>query len=397
MIRRRDSDLVRRIVNLPLNIAEGVSRAVGQGMSRIGMGRRENRVHFQPPHEVVVIPEEWAFLRSYEEKYGFSHPFFYACRFAQALKIAEEEKKFLFVYLHSPEHPYTPLFCSETLGSELVVQFLDTNFVSWGAISSVGEGLQMTSALRATSFPFCAIVAPVSGDSIAVLQQVEGPVSPAELVEILQRTTEEQGSAFRSPRGPQDERVRTQPQTRQHGSAFRTPTATEDERIRANRQLRQEQDAAYEAALQIDKESDRLRDLAIEEANVNQKTAAARTKKDADKPNGNVAVTKQYSASKVKEATKESRSKGATTTGRNPMVTQIQIRFPDGERKQRTFSCADNIQAVYRYIDSLNKPGIGSYRLISNFPRKVYGFEQLGMTLKDAGLHPRATLFLELL
>ncbi|XP_068643775.1 plant UBX domain-containing protein 10-like [Aristolochia californica] len=372
MIRRRENGLVRRIVNLPLSIAGGVSRAVGQGISQIGTGRREHRVYFQPPHEVSVAPEDWFFHKSYEEEYGFSHPFFYACRFAEALKIAEEEKKLLFVYLHSPEHPYTPPFCSETLGSDLVVQFLDSNFVSWGAIPSRGEGLQMTSALRAFSFPFCAVLAPVSGGSIAVLQQVEGPVSPAELVEILQRTTEEQGLAFRTPR------------------------ATEDERIKANRQLRQEQDAAYNAALQIDKERGRLQDLAIEEAPVNRKTAAVRTKKDIDMPNRNVAATKQ-TGSKVKEAITVSHNKTATTPGKNSMVTQIQIRFPDGERKEQSFICTDNIQSVYRYIDSLNKPGIGSYRLIFNFPRKVYGFDQLGMTLKDAGLHPSATLFLELL
>lgn len=58
---------------------------------------------------------------------------------------------------------------------------------------------------------------------------MEGPVSPAELVEILQRTVEEQGLAFGSSRVKQAEK------------------------IRADRQLREEQDAAYFAALQIDK------------------------------------------------------------------------------------------------------------------------------------------------
>lgn len=58
---------------------------------------------------------------------------------------------------------------------------------------------------------------------------MEGPVSPAELVEILQRTVEEQGLAFGSARSKQAEK------------------------IRADRRLREEQDAAYLAALQIDK------------------------------------------------------------------------------------------------------------------------------------------------
>lgn len=57
----------------------------------------------------------------------------------------------------------------------------------------------------------------------------------------------------------------------------------------------------------------------------------------------------------------------------------------------------DKVQSVYRYIDSLGLPGVGNYRLISSFPRRVYSVEEMGMTLKDACLHPRASLFLELL
>jgi FAS-associated factor 2 len=61
-----------------------------------------------------------------------------------------------------------------------------------------------------------------------VCVQLEGPLSPAELVEILQTTLEEQGLAF--------------------GSA----KAKRDEKIRADRRLREMQDAAYFKALQID-------------------------------------------------------------------------------------------------------------------------------------------------
>lgn len=58
---------------------------------------------------------------------------------------------------------------------------------------------------------------------------MEGPISPTELVGILQRTVEEQGSAFRSSKVKQAEA------------------------IIADRRLREEQDAAYLAALELDK------------------------------------------------------------------------------------------------------------------------------------------------
>ncbi|XP_077219187.1 plant UBX domain-containing protein 10-like isoform X1 [Tasmannia lanceolata] len=361
---------VRRIVNLPTSIIDGVSRAIGHGMTLIGVGRRNQKVQFQQSRDAPLAPEEWVFLTSFEQQYGFSHPFFYACPFVKALNIAKEESKFLFIYLHSPEHPYTAQFCRKTLCSELVVQFLDANFVSWGAIASIGEGWQMTAALRAASFPFCAIIVLSDGNSIAVLRQVEGPVSPAELVEMLQRTIEEQGFAFR------------------------TATTAESEMRGTYHQLRQEQDAAYHAALQMDKEKDRIREMETTTAVQIQKPAKA-WKADIEKPKRNHATIKQ-SGSKTISTAKETEQKETTDPKKDLSVTQIQIRFPNGTRKEQSFLCSDKIQSLYRYIDSLDLPGIGSYQLISNFPRRVYGLEHMGTTLKDARLHPRASLFLEL-
>lgn len=74
---------------------------------------------------------------------------------------------------------------------------------------------------------------------------------------------------------------------------------------------------------------------------------------------------------------------------------QILIRFPNGERREHRFSCTDKVQAIYRFIDSLDMPGIGRYRLVSSFPRKVYAFDQMGHTLQEAGLHPRSSVFVE--
>ncbi|KAJ0965193.1 hypothetical protein J5N97_026331 [Dioscorea zingiberensis] len=134
--------------------------------------------------------------------------------------------------------------------------------------------------------------------------KTEGPVSPEELVEILQRTIEEQGSAFRASR------------------------ESEEETLRRNRRLREEQDAAYHESLLKDK---------------------------------------------------------------------IRVRFPNGERREKSFDKTDKIRSIYKFIDSLDIPGIGGYQLISSFPRKVYGHEQLDMTIKGMSLHPSAALFLELI
>ncbi|XP_022735655.1 plant UBX domain-containing protein 10-like [Durio zibethinus] len=355
-----------RMVCLPRSIIGGFSRV---------MGRRNQ---YQPPNlqlqhpqlqQPQAAPEEWAFLASFEQQYGTTHPFFYACSFMQALKIAEDEHKFMFMYLHSPEYPSTSSFCSGNLCSELVVQFLDANFVCWGAFADRGEGLQMAATLLPASFPFCAVIAPATCNNIVVLQQMEGPIDPAELVEILQRTMEEQGSAFGSARGREEEQMRARIKEEERIRA----RAMEEEKLRADRQLREEQDAAYFAALQIDQEKEKLRNAR------------------AQKPEKHLGKSRQ--ASSIREA----RFKETVGQGKDTQATQILIRFPSGERREHSFCCTDKILSIYIYIDSLGLPGIGNYRLISSFPRRVYGVDQMGITLKDSGLHPRASLFVELL
>ncbi|KAH9610210.1 hypothetical protein KSS87_008286 [Heliosperma pusillum] len=405
--------IVRRMVNLPRSILGGFSRAMEQGFDLMGRNETRNQIFsptpnppwipppsnfplFPPPNNAPMMNDEWAFFNNFEQSYGVMHPFFYACRFIQGLKIAQDEKKLVFLYLHSPDHPFTPEFCRETLCSEIVVQFIDANFVSWGGICDTGEGLEMSMSLRPASFPFCAVIAPASADHIAVLQQllqhkyglygnarfkivvverrseIEGPLSPAELVEILQSTLEEQGVAFGSSR------------------------TKEEENRRADRRLREDQNAAYLASLQLDQEKERHQNLAREETVQKPVASSASESGLSNSPRSYNMLSNPRQVTETHSNKRENEHMGSSSKAKDNQVTQILIRFPNGERREHSFSTADKIQAIYKYIDSLNLQGIGSYRLISSFPRKVYGADLMGITLKDAGLHPRATLFLDL-
>lgn len=72
------------------------------------------------------------------------------------------------------------------------------------------------------------------------------------------------------------------------------------------------------------------------------------------------------------------------------------MRFPNGERKERRFHCYATVESLYTYVDSLDCLSAEKYSLVSNFPRVSYGPEKLSMSLKEAGLHPRASLFVEI-
>ncbi|GFQ04304.1 fas-associated factor 2-a [Phtheirospermum japonicum] len=75
--------------------------------------------------------EEANFISSFERDYsGRVRPNFIAEGFMDALQRSRHEYMLLFVYLHSPEHPDSPIFCEGTLCDEMLVAFLNENFVA---------------------------------------------------------------------------------------------------------------------------------------------------------------------------------------------------------------------------------------------------------------------------
>lgn len=373
-LRNSCSDFARSLARLPGSIVEGLSRSIARRAPR--SRPRSIQVHQQQPPQQgpppPFVPEELFFFSTFEQQYGNYHPFFYGCRFSEVLGIAQREGKYVFVYLHHPDHPYTEPFCRSTLCSDVVVEFLDANFVSWGAVSNRGEGMGMVASLQPGSFPFCAVVGPVSNESITVLQQVEGPVTPSELVEILQRTIDEQRAAFRPSRAADEE-----------AAAFRASRAEEEERRRSALRLRQEQDAAYLESLRKDQEKERSTKSLHQEGITKPKASP--------KYPGQAARETTTKTSQIRAPGHQ----GTAPSHRTEANTKIMIRFPNGERRQQSFHHTDTIREIYKYINSLAIPGIGNYQLVRSYPRKTYGHQQLLVTLQDAGFHPSVTLYIE--
>uniref|UniRef100_A0A804RE63 UBX domain-containing protein n=1 Tax=Zea mays TaxID=4577 RepID=A0A804RE63_MAIZE len=295
---------------------------------------------------------------------------FVAEGFADALQRAQREFKLLFVYLHSPDHPDTPAFCGGCLCAEPVAAFIDENFVAWGGSIRRTEGFKMSNSLNASRFPFCAVVMASTNQRIVLLQQVEGPKSPEEMITILQRVVEECATSLVAARIEAEERLN-------------------------NQRLREEQDAAYRAALEADQARERER---IEEQERREREAVEAEKKRKEEEEA-VARAAQEAAEK-EAALARRRQEKAMALGaepeKGPGVTRVLIRFPTGERKERRFHSSATVTSLYDYVDSLDCMKAENYSLVSNFPRVTYGPEKHSLTLEEAGLHPQASLFIEI-
>ena len=122
----------------------------------------------------AAMVEAMDFVAAFEREYGGpnSRPNFVGEGFMDALQRSRNEFKLLFVYLHSPDHPDTPSFCQRTLCAEALAAFVNENFVAWGGSIRASEGFKMSNSLKASRFPFCAVVMAATNQRIALLQQV---------------------------------------------------------------------------------------------------------------------------------------------------------------------------------------------------------------------------------
>uniref|UniRef100_A0A5B7AT49 Putative FAS-associated factor 2 n=2 Tax=Davidia involucrata TaxID=16924 RepID=A0A5B7AT49_DAVIN len=378
--------LAWKLITLPFSIISGslglISGAIGLGMwaaggvlsyslSMIGLNSGRNGDSSSPLVSVsAAASEAMDFVGNFERDYGRTRPNFIAEGFMDALQRSRHEFKLLFVYLHSPDHPDTPSFCERSLCSEGLAAFVNENFVAWGGSIRASEGFKMSNSLKASRFPFCAVVMAATNQRIALLQQVEGPKSAEEMLTILQRVLEESAPVLVTARLDAEER-------------------------RNNMQLREEQDAAYRAALEADQARERQRK---EEQERLEREAAEAERKCKEEEEARERAARE--ATEKEAALARMRQEKALSLGdepeKGPDVTQVLVRFPSGERKGRRFHNTATIQSLYDYVDSLGCLEVDNYSLVSNFPRVVYGPEKLSLSLKEAGLHPQASLFVEL-
>lgn len=380
-------NLAWRIITLPVSVISGslglISGAVGLGMwaaggvlsyslGMLGIGARRP-VDSSASPLVSVSPaaaEAVEFVRAFEREYGFpTRPNFVSEGFMDALQRSRHAYKLLFVYLHSPDHPDTPVFCERTLCNDAFAVFVNENFVAWGGSIRASEGFKMSNSLKASRFPFCAVVMAATNQRIALLQQMEGPKSPEEMLSLLQRVLEETSPVLVSARVEAEER-------------------------RNNTRLREEQDAAYRAALEADQARERQRREEQERLERERAEEERRRKEEEEAREREAQEAAEREAALACRRQEKALSLGVEPE-KGPNVTQVLVRFPTGERKERRFHSTATIQSIYDYVDSLDCSNVESYSLVSNFPRTVYGPEKLSLTLKEAGLHPQASLFVE--
>lgn len=302
-----------------------------------------------------------AFIRNFELEYGPSHPAFIEGSYTEAVRRARNEFKFLIIYLHSSLHSNTPAFCRTTLTSEALVEYINDNFLIWGGDLRYAEPFRVSYMVGATTFPFFCVLTNVDGN-VELLERIEGPIGPEELMGRLTNVLENRGPELVVARTAHEERE-------------------------MDRLIRQEQDMAYEESLRADQEKEERareeeRQRLEEERQVLEEER--RVREEAERK----AIHRQNELDR-----KRSRLPSEPREGERAYT--IAIRLPDGSRLTRRFRVSDTIRSIYDFVD-VNEPAgleLGSYHLVTNYPRQAH--PENDVTIEEAGLEAQALLFVQ--
>ncbi|RUP49062.1 hypothetical protein BC936DRAFT_143375 [Jimgerdemannia flammicorona] len=369
------------------------------------------------------------FLLDFETHYGNVHPNFHQGGYSQALEIAKRDLKFLVVVLQSDEHDETEAFCrllyayqddsrsisfylvcfrpsSDTLSSPTLNSYLrDNDILVWAGNVRETEAFQVSTTLQSTTFPFLAIIGlqyPAAGSGgspkMSVVDRLEGPTTADAVVRRLTNALQHYG--------PPLERVRRERQEREH-----------------DRSLREQQDLAYRESLRIDQEkvNDHVYDFdhvyvvitfpihspqerkarEAREAAVRAEETARKAQEELQRLVENRQLYRRYLLSTIPAEPSANEEDG---------VARLSFRMLDGERVVRRFKGDENVETIYRFVESysltkdtstpVTTPPAGyehryEFVLVSPFPRTTHRPDATQLIRDERGLWPSANLIVE--
>ena len=223
---RSNNDVVGGILSIPFRIVFAVAgaalRVAGGVLSAVLPASITRRARALPPVTIGgeiddPVVAAAAFIADFDDKYvrdddddagASSAPAFLPCSHADALREAKRAIKFLFVYLHAPEHEDTDEFCVKTLCDARVVAFLEEHALSWGGDVTTSDAFRLAgvAGVRPSAYPYVALLQNAEGASgPELVMACEGAIDPVGLLEVMMTAIAEQGDVVEAARARRTE------------------------------------------------------------------------------------------------------------------------------------------------------------------------------------------------
>lgn len=326
--------------------------------------------------------------------------------FTNAREHGKTCQKWLMVNIQNVQEFACQALNRDVWSSPSVKSIIKSKFIFWQVYHDSEEGGKYIQFYKVKSWPYVAIIDPRTGENMTTWNKLD----PTIFCELAREFLAE------NPFCGSDGETSPSPAKRPRVSSI--VDASEDSQLQAAIKASLSKSTSSNPVI-IDSDSDIDSDNDLEtftdseEEDNSSATASpmkceSKQKIDNVKPSNSTFTFEDKKAEeKVEEACSDSdnskRKPGADTDSEryksflgddDDPQTSLMIRYPDGKRQQWLTSCNSKLMALVLYVGSQGYPN-ERFELVTNFPKRKLSYMDFDMTVKDAGLHPQESIFVQ--
>ncbi|XP_077515607.1 UBX domain-containing protein 7-like [Amblyomma americanum] len=302
--------------------------------------------------------------------------------FESAREIGRTKNRWLMVNVQNVQEFSCQVLNRDVWSNSTIKSIISEHFVFWQVYQDSEEGQRYVLFYKVVDYPYVAILDPRTGEKVLSWNQVDAVKFCDAVTEFLTEHPTPDGSAV------------SLPGKKTKAAAKKESIVEEDEES----QMR----AAIEASLR--ENTAQTHDSASDDDQSDLETFDSDTEAGPAHTNSNHSSMQVDASPPARDSTAKAGTSAARCDGEEwkrflgsetDEKSELMIRFPDGSRKVMTFPCTSKLKALIIFA-SCSGFREETHELVTNFPRRNLSELDHSLTLREVGLFPKETLFIQL-
>jgi len=245
-------------------------------------------------------------------------------------------------------------------GCKLMNQFGVTNYPFFAVVTNIPNHASLTGYLHSLNYN-----KRINRNGLMLVALKQGEMTAHQLVEDLTKTLETHGPLLMAIKNERLDRER-------------------------ERELRENQDRDYEVSLKRDQDREKQKQE-VELRKIEEEQEKQRKQQQEEDEQRRINEKEEFERQERERKKKDILQNLAPQPEKSDLTSEVVIRLSNGDRLSRRFYGTDPLNLVISFVNV--SEDMENKILVTHYPRK--SFPDTSITLKDAGLFPRAVLFVE--
>lgn len=317
--------------------------------------------------------------------------------FESAREVGRVKNRWLMVNVQNVQEFACQVLNRDVWSNSIIKSIINEHFVFWQVYQDSDEGHRYVLFYKVDSYPYVAILDPRTGEKVLSWNQVDAMKFCDAVTEFLTEHPTPDGSAVVPPK----KRIKSDVRKETPESHF-VFEESEESQMRAAIEASLREKARAQDPTSDDDQSDL--ETFDSDTESGPQAACANHVGHADSPvnvaapaavHYNSGSSNSNSAVQQLPLKRDSERWKRFLGSEEDDKSELMIRFPDGSRKVMTFPSTSKLKALISFA-SCSGYDEETHELITNFPRRNLSTLDHTVTLRDAGLYPKETIFIQL-